>query len=492
MLDISPPVQPVSGSFNDVLSLPAALEAAKVRAEALGVPVIARRMFYSATDPWEGRAAALGGTEPCVLWRHGTDGASLVATGVCQRTELGQGPEMLGARAACLRVLEQLVDVSSEIPAALHHLVPLTFVASAFDTLASQAGTAWDGWSAGEVQVPRTLHFALPATSTRVTGIAQMTLIDADTDVEAVVRGWEAERTSLTTSETSASGVLHRVGEARWSSDEPQAAWCARVQAAREAIAAGELHKVVLSRSATAHLTDGETVDAAGMLTALHAAHPRNFCFAVKQAGHAAPCFLGATPELLVEVAGRSVRTQALAGTAERASCPEEDAALGRALLADTKNRGEHALVADTLRTALDLHCASVSQSAEPSLVRLPRVQHLETRFEGILRRAGGVLDVLADLHPTPSVGGAPRAAAAQYLRDHEPTCRGWYAGPLGWVTPGGDGTFAVAIRSVLLRGQTAVAYAGAGIVADSDPDLEWEETELKLRTILEAIRLVG
>jgi isochorismate synthase EntC len=118
----------------------------------------------------------------------------------------------------------------------------------------------------------------------------------------------------------------------------------------------------------------------------------------------------------------------------------------------------------------------------------LGNVQHLETPIHGRLAPSWGVLDVAAALHPTPALGGWPKEAAQAYLAEAEPFNRGWYAAPVGWFDPWGNGLFAVAIRSGLLQGSQASLFAGAGIVEGSDPLQEWQETGLKFRPMLEAI----
>jgi isochorismate synthase EntC len=139
---------------------------------------------------------------------------------------------------------------------------------------------------------------------------------------------------------------------------------------------------------------------------------------------------------------------------------------------------------------ALARRCSALSAPESPGLLQTDGIQHLHTPIRGKLRDPSKttVLDLVSDLHPTPAVGGAPREDALAWLRCNEGLDRGWYAGPLGWVDPGGEGEFAVALRSMLLDGCRASLLAGAGIVAGSDPDGELAETRLKLRTALNAL----
>jgi menaquinone-specific isochorismate synthase len=124
--------------------------------------------------------------------------------------------------------------------------------------------------------------------------------------------------------------------------------------------------------------------------------------------------------------------------------------------------------------------------------LRLSNIQHLYTPVRGQLRADYGLLDIVERLHPTPALGGYPRREALEAVKRIETVERGWYASPVGWIDYHGDGMFAVAIRSAVRAGQTARLYAGAGIVADSDPDKEWAETGLKFRPMLAALGALG
>ncbi len=263
-----------------------------------------------------------------------------------------------------------------------------------------------------------------------------------------------------------------------------QQAWETAVRAALEAIAVGALQKVVLARPAVLQLPVAP--DPVAVLQALHRSQPRAYCFLFEpQPGMA---FVGATPELLARVQHGQVETVALAGSIARGRDEHEDALLGRQLLQSAKDRREHAAVVTAIREALAPLTRGLAAPSEPRLRRLPHIQHLETPLRGLLRPGVGLLDVAAALHPTPALGGAPREAALRFIAAHEPYPRGWYAAPVGLLFPDGSGELGVAIRSALLLGNRAVLYAGAGIVAGSDPAREWQETALKLETMRRAL----
>lgn len=258
--------------------------------------------------------------------------------------------------------------------------------------------------------------------------------------------------------------------------------WTQQVSDAVAAIRAGELDKVVLARSVLVR----STIQPAGfdLVHQLASAYPGCYTF-----GWSADdaVFLGASPELVVEVDGDRLRSNPLAGSAARGE-GEEDRALGESLMASDKDRLEHAIVVDDVAARLGAHADELHVPAVPSLRRVATVQHLSTEITGRLRPNRRALDVLADLVPTPAVGGTPRHEAAAFIDKHEAIDRGWYTGGIGWCDPSGNGVVALALRCGLIRGSTAHVYAGAGIVADSDPEQELAETRLKLRPLLQLL----
>ncbi len=162
---------------------------------------------------------------------------------------------------------------------------------------------------------------------------------------------------------------------------------------------------------------------------------------------------------------------------------------LAHTLLNSAKDRTEHEVVVRSTQAALTAVCTEVIRApGTPRVAQSQSVQHLATPLRGRLADGGCVLDLVERLHPTPAVGGFPRDVALAAIREREGIDRGWYAGAVGWVNRAGEGEFAVAIRSALLAGREATLYAGAGIVADSDPEAEYAETCLKLEPMLAAL----
>ncbi len=266
----------------------------------------------------------------------------------------------------------------------------------------------------------------------------------------------------------------------RVEADRSHAQYRALVAQARDAVRAGAFAKLVVARSV--RLASREPIDVTALLGALRRSHPSCTTFAVTRGDRS---FIGASPERLVRLCGRRVSAEAVAGTAPRGRSPEEDEQLGRALRESKKEQEEHAAVVHALRAALGPLCTALVVPEAPKLLRVEGIQHLETKIEGTLLGDRSLLELAGRLHPTPAVAGAPRDAALAWLAAHESLARGWYAGAVGYIDARGGGEVCAALRSGLVCGTDAHLYAGAGIVAASDPEAELVETRLKLRALL-------
>lgn len=254
-------------------------------------------------------------------------------------------------------------------------------------------------------------------------------------------------------------------------------AWDLRVRRVLADVAAGRLAKLVLSRSRTLGRAG---VDPIGLVRRLREERPGCTTFLVRR-GDAV--FLGSTPEMLVSVRGGEAETMALAGSM-RAGAGEPSGAAAARLLACSKNAAEHDFVARAVRVGLAASSERVETTAARAVVRLPESLHLATTYRARLRAGVSALAAAAALHPTPAVGGVPSAVARRRLAAEEPD-RGWYAGGIGWLDAAGEGDWSVALRCALLRGDRVRVFAGAGIVAGSEPAAEWEETEAKMTAML-------
>lgn len=264
--------------------------------------------------------------------------------------------------------------------------------------------------------------------------------------------------------------------------------WLRSVPLALEAIEAGRLRKIVLSRDFLLASSSGD-LEPAGLVKRIESqlTHGQMFCFRFD--GDAA--FLGATPERLVSVAGTTMRCDCLAGTGPRGAGGQGDDALAALLLSSDKDLREHRFVRDGIVASLEPIARWIEIETRPSVLRLTGLHHLSTSIRGSLRDGLALGELLRRLHPTPAVGGSPRDLALEMIRRLEGRPRGWYAGSVGWIAPD-EADFAVAIRSGIVRGGSLRATAGAGIVRGSDPEAEWDETARKADSFLSLFTKAG
>ncbi|WP_053144270.1 isochorismate synthase [Erwinia billingiae] len=249
--------------------------------------------------------------------------------------------------------------------------------------------------------------------------------------------------------------------------------WQQQVAAALAAIRQGDLDKVVLARATDLHFT--QAVNPAALLDASRQAN--RHCYHFMLAISPQQAFVGSTPEQLFHRHGLALNTEALAGTCANASDAHLAQQLGDALLNDEKNRRENGLVVEDICQRLE----SITKGLDVSpahVVRLRKVQHLKREIQGQLYQQDDIA-LLHRLQPTAAVAGLPRQPAQQFIRQHEPFSRGWYAGSVGWLSAA-ESEFAVALRSAQVSGNSVRLYAGAGIVAGSEASLEWQEINQK------------
>ncbi|WEH32095.1 isochorismate synthase DhbC [Streptomyces sp. AM 4-1-1] len=259
----------------------------------------------------------------------------------------------------------------------------------------------------------------------------------------------------------------------------------AGVASAVERMWRGEFSKVVLSR--TLELTAPEALDIPAMLQRLARRDPSGYTFALPTAP--GRTLLGASPELLVSRHGQRVVANPLAGSTPRSTDLAEDVRRAAALLDSAKDLHEHAVVVDAVHQALAGHCTEMTVPARPTLVRTATMWHLSTTITGTLAASGtSALELACALHPTPAVCGTPTGLARTVIGETEPFDRGFFTGVVGWGDAHGDGEWVVTIRCAEAEEQTLRLYAGAGVVAASEPESETAETAAKFRTFLHAV----
>jgi menaquinone-specific isochorismate synthase len=251
------------------------------------------------------------------------------------------------------------------------------------------------------------------------------------------------------------------------------------VESALHAIEIGKVDKVVLARDVVSKVASN--FDNRNALKKMAASYPTCWTYSVDG-------LFGASPELLVRVSHKQVSARVLAGTAGRGTDPGIDQAISNALQTSSKNIAEHKFAVASMVEELKKFCTKVDADETPFSLSLPNLWHLASDVHATLHDDASVLDIAAVLHPTAAVAGTPTLVARKLIGELEPFDRGRYAGPVGWIGADGDGEFAIALRGAQLSDGQLTAYAGCGIVAESEPEAELAETELKFKPIREAL----
>ncbi|MWV64525.1 isochorismate synthase [Halorubrum sp. JWXQ-INN 858] len=407
---------------------------------------------------------------PRTTWSAPDD--AVVVGGGAAVTLTASGPD----RFAGIRTAAESLFASGDVHAGTEAARPRLFGGFAFH----EGGCAGDPWSA----FPEA-RFVLPRVQVTLADNGAWLTVNAvgpDATATAVEERLRREHDRLSGIEATPRPPRPGIRDSHRTTS--RAAWRETVAAAVDRIRGGDLEKVVLAQALAADLA--ADFPRAATLERLAEKYPdcHRYCF---EPDDADAVFFGATPERLVSLRGRTVETDALAGTTGRGETPAEDEWLAEELLDDPKNVHEHDLVAETIREQLAPYAASIS-AGDRRVRRLATVQHLHTPITAELNADRHVLELVEALHPTPAVGGLPPDRALETIHDTEPFDRGWYAAPVGWIDAAGNGAFAVAIRSAVAERRRATLFAGVGLVADSDPDREWDEVQLKYRPILDEL----
>jgi anthranilate synthase component 1 len=259
----------------------------------------------------------------------------------------------------------------------------------------------------------------------------------------------------------------------------------AGVRAIKEHIAAGDIYQAVLSQRFEADVT----ADPFTVYRALRHVNPSPYMYFTRMGGLS---IVGSSPEMLVRVEGRRVETHPIAGTRPRGATEEDDLRLGEELKRNEKERAEHVMLVDLGRNDLGRVCefGSVRVPQYMAIERYSHVMHLVSTVDGTLAEDRDRLDALAACFPAGTVSGAPKIRAMQIISELEPTRRDIYAGAVGYIDFAGNLDFCIAIRTITIRNGRARIQAGAGIVADSNPAAEYEETRDKARAVLTALAM--
>ena len=439
------------------------LATAVARAEVSGGPVLFTLAVPAGEeDPLR---VAMGSDAPFAFWEQPARRMSLAALGSVH-TLLAGGRDRFAAMSAALADLRART---------LHHAwqgadrAPLLIGGFSF-----APASGWPGFPAGRLVLPELSLIRRPAGASWVAAAPVAADDDPNRLADCLIERIESEAGRVRSPIRPGS----RDRRAADALDLGDPAFAETARAATKEIAAGGLSKVVPAR----RWTTAHRPRLGSFLAALreHFTDCAVFAFAEGDG-----IFCGAAPELLARVEGVSVSTVALAGTAPRGADAAGDAAIADRLRRDPKQTEEHGFVLSEIRRRLAKGGFALLPPEPTGVMRLPGLQHLATPVAAAAPVRCGVLDVAGALHPTPATAGLPTGAALEWIRAHEGFDRGWFAGPVGFCDLAGQGEFHVALRSALLGREGSALFAGAGVVAASDPLREMEETELKLRSLL-------
>ncbi len=437
--------------------------------------------WYDAIQVFNGaRLASLG---ECFFWEQPAEQTTLIGLGETTTIETN-GTSCFTDSATTWRALMKDTVISyapgtEPTPGS----GPVLFGGFAFDTLSPRT-QLWSEFPDGLLILP---HFLLSYNADHVT-LTINSMIRATDSIELQAQQIEEDLSKLQIAIKQSSNIPLQHSTTLFSIYESQSAseWMKMVANVVEKIRQGTFEKVVLARDIELVLDDpSETFDITSTLQRLRENYPGAYVFAI-QRGES--FFIGATPERLVLAQDGQIHTMALAGSVRRGETEVEDMQLGAELLQSEKNINEHIIVVAMVQEALKKHCTNVQVSATPQLLKLQNLQHLQTPITGDLIPGRCILDVMAELHPTPAVGGFPREVALEEIRNIEKLDRGWYAGPLGWIGASGHGEFAVALRSGLVNNTKATLFAGCGIVSSSVPQIEYAESWWKFQVMLRGL----
>lgn len=259
--------------------------------------------------------------------------------------------------------------------------------------------------------------------------------------------------------------------------------WKETIKEATNIMRKTAIDKIVLAREVRLHFNRAAKIP--DILKNLVDTQPNSYVFAYEMGED---CFLGATPERLVKVKDDEVLSTCLAGTAPRGKSIEDDEQIAKNLFEDPKNREEHDYVVQMIRSTMEAYCTDVAVPEEPVVHQYKTLQHLYTPVRAKLKGGHQIFSIISGLHPTPALGGTPRKDALAFIRNNELLDRGWYGAPIGWMDSNHHGEFAVALRSALIQQDEASLFAGCGIVEDSIPESEYEETNIKLMPMLSVL----
>ena len=407
------------------------------------------------------------------FWKHPSEETYMIGLGICKRIESDQAADrFFHVEREWKRFIDEAIILDHE---QIQGTGPTAFGGFSFDPLKEGTGL-WSNFASSLFYIPRFMLSLFNGQAYLTTNI-----ICSPQDDLSLLKRVEEEREQLLV-QAEKQEAFHQALLIKQTEVKP-AEWKQTVNKVVHDLAEGPLKKVVLARELRL-LFDSE-IQVEQVLSALLLEQKDSYVFSFESQGD---CFIGASPERLVNKENDQVYSACLAGSMARGNTTVEDELLGKTLLNDDKNIIEHQYVVDMIKGAMEESCSEVTIPTEPLLLKLKNIQHLYTPVKGRVNPDTTLLSLVDKLHPTPALGGLPKNLAIEKIREVEALDRGLYGGPIGWFDYQGNGEFAVAIRSGLIQGEEASIFAGCGVVEDSIAEMEYQETNIKFTPMLSAL----
>lgn len=409
-----------------------------------------------------------------IFWEQPTKKLAYAGLNQIFQFDVSPGQTLTELNREIMPVLEQSVTLSDD-----PSLGPKVLGGTSFDNKGASNGV-WSHFPTGRFIIPECL-------ATRKNNFVWITIslrVEPDQELKQLVKHFNQTITYYRNRLPVTLPPIRRVPVDTFKDVPTRNSYRSIITSVLSALKPGKIEKAVISRSHQVKI-DGP-VSVISAIQILRQAYPECTSFMFSYPGEG--IFFGATPEQLIKKEGQKLHTAALAGTMRRGENMEEDRLLAGDLLDSHKEREEHQLVIDQIRGKMEAVVDNLYVQSHPEVLKLKNVQHLQTQISGDLNQDYSILDLVDQLHPTPAIAGTPTAEALKLIRKLEQHDRGWYSGPIGWMDQDQDGEFCVALRSALIKDNVAHVFAGGGIVSESIPDREWDETELKLQPIISAL----
>lgn len=330
----------------------------------------------------------------------------------------------------------------------------------------------WKNYNPSKFTVP---EYTLTKNNNKYYITTTMLVQSEDTTREIIAKLEKLEKQMLTNSVHLPSGATIIEKE-----EIKRGKWLESVHGAIDEIKSERAKKIVIAREMRLKLNKQAEISV--MLKRLLKMQPTSYVFAFEKGED---CFIGATPERLVKIEGSELLSTCLAGTAPRGKTSLEDEKIRKEFLKDEKNLEEHRYVVQMIKNSIAPYCNNLVIPDKPTIYPLKDLQHLYTPVTATLKQGESIFDIIEKLHPTPALGGVPGEESLIFIRENEHLDRGWYGAPIGWLDARHNGEFAVGLRSGLIQGDEASLFAGGGIMRDSDPETEYEETNIKFLPML-------